>query len=558
MALVYADRVKVRARTTGTGDFTLENIINGFQSFSAVGDGNETYYGIVDAYGNWEIGQGRYEIDSTEERLIRLSVISSSNSNNLVNFPAGGKNVFTTLPSTVVGDSARIIAAGNITDLFLNPNGRLELPVDANNDSRLQGDSSEIKLITNDTGGIGLSYVNVDPNSTWSTLSNPATTRNTVILDSSSYGVYFDANNSGAYFSVASTGTITINNGIAAATIKTGDDYQIAFGLESGLTNQGMSAVALGERTGRVNQGQGAVAIGSDAGFLNQGSRAIAIGYVTGSTDQGVGAIAIGGDAAQSGQGTQAIAIGYLAGGLNQGTNSIAIGYQAGNSGVAAGSILLDATASGMGTGSAGFYVNPVRSGEPDKILYYNTSTKEISYGDAFSFRIAADDSTQTLITNRNTVQFDGAGLTSTTNNGSGTITITTRTDYVVYKHVNDQSTAGAARVTFDTSSARSSGTSFGTMAATGVFTFSVAGIYQVIVNINVSANPQGYGGINGVSGERYNQASVPGVGGWQTGIVDVISVNTSDTYEWWVGTGVVIYGNDPNTTTRIQFIRIG
>jgi hypothetical protein len=542
MALVYADRVKVRARTTGTGDFTLESTVNGFQSFSAIGDGNETFYGIVDPYGNWEIGQGRYEIDSTEERLIRLTVISSSNSNNLVDFPAGGKNVFTTLPSSVAGDAARITAAGNITDLFINADGRLELPVDANSDSRLQGDSSEIKLISNDINGISLSYVNADPNSSWSTLTNGSTTRNTVSIDSDSFDVNFDANNSGPAFSVSSAGTVTISNGTGSATLKVGDSDQLA----------------LGDSSGSTSQSQGAVAIGGLAGQTNQGSRAIAIGYVTGNSSQGTGAIAIGGDAAQSGQGDQAIAIGYLAGGFDQGTNSIAIGYQAGNSGTAAGSILIDATASGMGTTNPGFYVNPIRSGEPDQILYFNTATKEITHGDPFSFRIAADDSTQTEISNRNTIQFDGAGLTSTSSDANGTITITTRADYVVYKHVNDQSTAGLARVTFSSTAARSSGTSFGSMAATGVFTFSRAGIYQVIVNFNVSGNPQAFGGINGTSGERYNQATVPGVGGWQNSTVDVISVSASDTYEWWVGTGVVIYGNDPNTTTRIQFIRIG
>ena len=56
MAIVYADRVKVRSRSTGTGEFELENSVDGFQSFDVIGDGNQTYYGIVDAAGNWEIG----------------------------------------------------------------------------------------------------------------------------------------------------------------------------------------------------------------------------------------------------------------------------------------------------------------------------------------------------------------------------------------------------------------------------------------------------------------------------------------------------------------------
>jgi len=100
MALVYADRVKVRSRTVGTGTFILENTVSGFQNFSVIGDGNETYYGIVDAAGNWEIGQGTYT--AIGNTLSRDQVISSSNNNQLVDFLAGGKNVYTTIPSSLV------------------------------------------------------------------------------------------------------------------------------------------------------------------------------------------------------------------------------------------------------------------------------------------------------------------------------------------------------------------------------------------------------------------------------------------------------------------------
>jgi hypothetical protein len=48
----------------------------------------------------------------------------------------------------------------------------------------------------------------------------------------------------------------------------------------------------------------------------------------------------------------------------------------------------------------------------------------------------------------------------------------------------------GSGTVTFGTTPYASSGTSFGTMAATGVFTFNTSGIYLVTVAFNVSANP--------------------------------------------------------------------
>jgi len=100
MALVFADRVKVRSRTTGTGTLTLENTVDGFQSFSVIGDSNETFYGITDVSGNWEIGRGTYTAIGTA--LSRDQVISSSNNNQLVNFPVGSKNVYTTIPSSLV------------------------------------------------------------------------------------------------------------------------------------------------------------------------------------------------------------------------------------------------------------------------------------------------------------------------------------------------------------------------------------------------------------------------------------------------------------------------
>jgi hypothetical protein len=108
MALVFADKVKVRSFSTGSGTIVLETVFPGFQSFSAIGIGNECYYGIEDAAGNWEVGQGTYDTDSTVELLSRDIVISSSNANNAVNFPPGGKSVFVTIPSSV---AANIIAS---------------------------------------------------------------------------------------------------------------------------------------------------------------------------------------------------------------------------------------------------------------------------------------------------------------------------------------------------------------------------------------------------------------------------------------------------------------
>jgi hypothetical protein len=115
MAIRFADRVKVRSSSFGTGDFTLGQVVPGFQSFSVIGDGNQAYYCIVDAIGNWELGLGTYDLDSTQEVLTRDTVIDSSAGGLKINFPRGGKTVFVTIPSTIsqtVADSVLNTLAG--------------------------------------------------------------------------------------------------------------------------------------------------------------------------------------------------------------------------------------------------------------------------------------------------------------------------------------------------------------------------------------------------------------------------------------------------------------
>lgn len=98
MALVLADRVKETTSTTGTGTITLAGAAVGFRSFSAIGNGNTTYYAIVDnTTGAWEVGVGTYTSSGTT--LARTTILSSSNSNNAVDFAAGSKDVFVTYPS---------------------------------------------------------------------------------------------------------------------------------------------------------------------------------------------------------------------------------------------------------------------------------------------------------------------------------------------------------------------------------------------------------------------------------------------------------------------------
>lgn len=145
----------------------------------------------------------------------------------------------------------------------------------------------------------------------------------------------------------------------------------IAIGTSAGLSNQGENAVAIGDSAGRTSQGNSSVAIGITAGYTTQGIASVAIGPFAGYNSQGAGAVAIGNSAGDAVQGQNAIAIGNFAGFLNQHDNSIVLN--------ASGSIL-------NSTGSNRFFVSPIRNVEGNRILFYDSATNEITYGNSNTF----------------------------------------------------------------------------------------------------------------------------------------------------------------------------
>jgi len=98
MPFIVADRVKETTTTTGTGTLTLLGAEPGFQAFTAIGDGNSTYYTVVNrSNGEWEVGIGTYTASGT--LFSRDTVLSSSNSGSAVDFAAGTKDVFVDYPA---------------------------------------------------------------------------------------------------------------------------------------------------------------------------------------------------------------------------------------------------------------------------------------------------------------------------------------------------------------------------------------------------------------------------------------------------------------------------
>lgn len=126
----FFDRVMSTSTTTGTGTYTLGSAVTGYQAWSVLGDGNSAYYAAqeVDGNGNpsggWEVGLGTYTASGTT--LSRDTILASSNSNAAVNWSAGTRRIFLTMPAAVSVPQVNpalgplLLGAKFITGLFGN------------------------------------------------------------------------------------------------------------------------------------------------------------------------------------------------------------------------------------------------------------------------------------------------------------------------------------------------------------------------------------------------------------------------------------------------------
>ena len=218
MALVLKDRVQETTTTTGTGTLTLSGSVDGFQSFSVIGNGNTTFYSIV--FGaSFEIGIGTYTSSGT--LLSRDTILSSSNSNNAVNFGAGTKNVFVTYPASksvnldnsnnldLTGVSIISSSNGNIT---LTPNGTGVVVLDGLSYPTADGTVSQF-LKTNGSGVLSFAtqgIITVEGNyfSNYNAITGDCTTT----VDSSQNAFLYGpiTVNSGFTWTIASGSTLAI------------------------------------------------------------------------------------------------------------------------------------------------------------------------------------------------------------------------------------------------------------------------------------------------------------------------------------------------------------
>jgi|13_taG_2_1085334.scaffolds.fasta_scaffold07326_5 hypothetical protein len=157
MALVVNDRVKETSTTTGTGTLSLAGAVAGFESFvNGIGNSNTTYYAIVNPNGEFEVGLGTVT-DAGTDTLSRTTIISSSNSDSAVNFSAGTKEVFCTLPASkaVIKDTNGSVNGITMSG-SLDLNGT-ELILDADADTSITADTDDqidLKIATYDVANL--------------------------------------------------------------------------------------------------------------------------------------------------------------------------------------------------------------------------------------------------------------------------------------------------------------------------------------------------------------------------------------------------------------------
>lgn len=119
MALIKADRVKESSTSTGASTFALAGAYTGFRSFSSVCSVGDTFYYVIDSDlgSEWETGLGTYSAVNT---LTRTTVHSSSNSNNIVTFSAGTKNVYISLTGNQLGTLSTLAGSEILTNKTIN------------------------------------------------------------------------------------------------------------------------------------------------------------------------------------------------------------------------------------------------------------------------------------------------------------------------------------------------------------------------------------------------------------------------------------------------------
>jgi hypothetical protein len=258
MALVINNRVRELTSTTGTGAVTLGGAVGGFQTFAAgIGNDNTTYYAIsINSENEWEVGLGTLNSDSST--LTRTTVLESSNSDAAVDFAAGSKEVFCTLPSEKAvyldGSDAQV---GGFTSLAADGSPQLGANLDVVTYDIVSTTNRDIDIIPNGTGDINLGADAVqigdnDANATLTTQGTGDLILNTNNGTNAGNITLLDGANGNINLAPNGTGEIVVGAGDATGDITSNGAYDLIVDTNGGtnagnltLTNGANGAITL-------------------------------------------------------------------------------------------------------------------------------------------------------------------------------------------------------------------------------------------------------------------------------------------------------------------------
>lgn len=437
MAILVKDRVKETTTTTGTGTVTLLGASAGFQSFSAIGNGNVTYYAIVgQSTSEWEVGIGTYTSSGTT--LSRDTILASSNSGSAVNFSAGTKDVFVTYPASagqlpytfnnrtaaytvVASDLGKVVncTTGTFTvsltsaatlgsgfNCWVWNSGAGTITIDPASSETIDG-SATVSLAANQTTQI------ISNGTNWYTVGKA------VSIPTALSGI---TNSASPYTTAlgyqAGTSVTGVNNTFVG--------YQAGTATTSGTDNVAVGYQAL---DANISSGYG-VAIGTnalgaaigDAGYIDS----VGIGWAallnqtTGTNNIGIGTSAV----TSITTGTNTTAIGAFAGGNSTGSQNVFIGgssggFQSSNSG--SNNIVIGYTA----TKTSGTTSNEITLGNASITTFRIPGLSTSWTSSTIPVVIPISDEGTQITARASSINFTGAGVTASAVGGAVTVNVT-------------------------------------------------------------------------------------------------------------------------------------
>ena len=162
MSHVVADRVRETTTTTGTGTYTLAGAVTGFETFGSIGNNNPTYYCCTDGT-TFEVGVGTYTSSGTT--LARTTILQSSNSDSAVNWSAGTRQIFCTLPAekSVIEDASNNVSIAGVltsTGLTIGSAAITEAELEILDGANVT--TTELNIIDGDTSATGTTLADAD------------------------------------------------------------------------------------------------------------------------------------------------------------------------------------------------------------------------------------------------------------------------------------------------------------------------------------------------------------------------------------------------------------